>query len=252
MNNENQIIGAAYQDIVGEWTAKDIASRSQLEAALADYRIRFAYHSGHIENPSITYHDTRDVFENGRVIGFTGDPRTLFEIQNLKECHEVILDAFAIRRCIDEGLVLEVHRTLTQGTYDERRWASGERPGTYKVGDYVVGAGDVGATTNEVHSEIELLLSEIDHAPKRNPLTVAAYFHAVFENIHPFADGNGRCGRELTNYLLLLCNHPPIIIFEDDRLAYYGAMEAWDLERDLEPMKALLKVETVRTWRLGW
>ena len=251
MSNESQVIDVAYQSIVAEWTEKCITDRDQLAAALVDYRVRFAYHSGTIENPSITYHDTRNIFEDGRVIGFTGDPRTLFEIQNLKECHEVILDAFAAHRPIDESFVLEVHRTLTQGTYDERRWAAGERPGTYKVGDYVVGAGDVGATPAEVRAEMSTLLSEIAQAPRGKALTVAAYFHAVFENIHPFADGNGRCGRELMNYLLLLSGHPPIVVFEDDRMAYFGALEAWDAERDLEPLKAFLKAEAVRTWRLG-
>ena len=251
MSNEAHIIDAAYQNVVAEWAAQGIRSRHQLAAALTDYRVRFAYHSGTIENASITYHDTRDVFEDGRVVGFTGDPRTLFEIQNLKECHEVILDAFASRHPIDEPFVLEVHRTLTQGTYDERRWAAGERPGAYKVGDYMVGAGDVGATPVEVHAEMVTLLTEVLQAPQGKALTVAAYFHAVFENIHPFSDGNGRCGRELMNYLLLLHDYPPIVIFEDDRMAYFGALEAWDAERDLDPLKAFLKAEAVRTWRLG-
>jgi len=53
-----------------------------LAGALSDYRIYFAYNSGKIENPSITYRDTREVFENGRAVSFTGDVRTLFEIQN--------------------------------------------------------------------------------------------------------------------------------------------------------------------------
>ena len=128
MVDDARIVEAAYQDVVAEWADRDIVDRDRLAVALADYRVRFAYHSGTIENPSITYRDTRDVFEDGRVAGFSGDPRTLFEIQNLKECHEVILDAFANRRPIDEQFVLDVHRTLTQGTYDNRRWAAGERP----------------------------------------------------------------------------------------------------------------------------
>ena len=42
--------------------------------------------------------DTRDVFEDGRAVGFTGFVRTLFEIQNQKECGELLLDAFATGR----------------------------------------------------------------------------------------------------------------------------------------------------------
>lgn len=242
------IIENAYEGIVSWWQSMGIVTREELADALDEYRVRFAYHSGTIENPELTYHDTRDVFEDGRVRGFTGDPRTLFEIQNLKACHELVVDAFAKRRPLDEGMLLEAHRMLTQGTYDERRWRAGERPGTYKARDYVVGAGDVGAAPEEVRAEVLALLDEVRDARGGNVLTVAAYFHAVLENIHPFADGNGRLGRELMNYLLLLGNHPPVIVFEGDRMAYYGAMEAWDVERNLDPLRDFLKVEAVRTW----
>lgn len=245
----SEIIDREYSSIVGEWQSRAIRSRTEAAGLLNDYRVRFAYHSGRIENPAITYHDTRDVFEDGRVRAFSGDPRTLFEIQNLKECHELMLDCLEQRKELTEELLLLFHRTITQGTYDERRWAAGERPGTYKLGDYVVGAGDVGARPDEVRDEIVSLITEVNGAKTADALTVAAYFHVVFENIHPFADGNGRCGRELMNYLLLLRDYPPVIVFEDDRLAYFGAMEAWDAERDLEPMKTFLKVETIRTWR---
>ena len=244
-------IEMAYGDVVASWRARVISDRASLAAALDTYRTRFAYHSGAIENPAITYHDTRDVFENGRVSGFSGDPRTLFEIQNLKSCHEYILDAFEDRRVVDEAFVLEVHSILTQGTYDERRWRAGERPGAYKVRDHVVGSGDVGAMPTEVPSEMDALLREVAEAESGDALTVASYFHAVFENIHPFADGNGRCGRELTNYLLILRDHPPLIVFEQDRVAYYGAMETWDLERDLEPLRTFFMAETIRTWHPG-
>ena len=187
-------------------------------------------------------------FEDGRVRGFSGDPRTLFEIQNLRDCHELVLDAFSERRPVDEPFLLEVHHTLTQGTYDERRWRLGERPGIYKVGDYVVGAGDVGVRPDEVPGEVQALLEEVNDTSSGDALTVAAYFHAVLENIHPFANGNGRVGRELMNYLLLVRDHPPVIVFEADRIAYYGAVEVWDAERDLEPLRTFLKVELVKTW----
>ena len=74
----------------------------------------------------------------------------------------------------------------------------------------------------------------------------------AFEAIHPFADGNGRVGRALANYLLVSYGHPPIIIFDEDKMAYYGAMQVWDAEGDLKPMLDLLRAETVKTWRKGF
>ena len=81
-----------------------------------------------------------------------------------------------------------------------------------------------------------------------NVLVAAAYFHSKFENIHPFADGNGRTGRLLMNYLLIVHNHPPIIIHEEDRNVYYKALEAWDTKQDLNPLIKFLKHQTVKTW----
>jgi len=238
----------AYSTIVSLWQERIAADATELSAMLADFRVQFSYNSGRIENPLITYHDTRDVFEDGRAVGFSGDVRTLFEIQNLKACHEHLLDNLKNGTAITEHMVREFHYTLTQGTYDEQRWAQGERPGEYKQRDYVVGISDTGAPAEDVPTLIRSLVKELDVATRENVLTVAAYFHLSLENIHPFADGNGRVGRALMNYLLLLHNHPPITIYDEDKLAYYGALETWDSKADLIPMKDFLKAETVKTW----
>ena len=84
--------------------------------------------------------------------------------------------------------------------------------------------------------------------PEEKVLTAAAYFHAKFENIHPFADGNGRCGRLVMNYLLLLHDHPPIVIHEEDRKGYYEALEAWDERQELNPLIMYLREQTEKTW----
>lgn len=50
------------------------------------------------------------------------------------------------------------------------------------------------------------------------------------------------------NYFLLMHNHPPIIIHEEDRRNYYEALEAWDLKQNLDPLRNFLKEQTVKTW----
>lgn len=81
------------------------------------------------------------------------------------------------------------------------------------------------------------LIEDIGDVDDKNALTAAAFFHAKFENIHPFADGNGRTGRLVMNYLLVIHNHPPIVIHQEDRKAYFDALEAWDEEQNLQPLK---------------
>ena len=99
-----------------------------------------------------------------------------------------------------------------------------------------------------MHQEISELLDELSNVPTDQVLTAAAYFHAKFENIHPFADGNGRTGRLVMNYLLLTNNHPPVIIHEEDRKSYYSALEVWDEKQELAPLIRYLQEQIVKTW----
>ena len=55
-------------------------------------------------------------------------------------------------------------------------------------------------------------------------LKVAAYLHNMIEQIHPFADGNGRLGRTLLNYFLMINNLSPIIIYNKDKNYYYKVL----------------------------
>lgn len=170
-----------------------------------------------IENDNITYNDTREIFKHDGVTAYTGDLRTLFDIRNAKDAYEVFLTAFQVKRPLDEPFMKELQFCLTQNTYDTRRWQLGERPGEYKRHAYVTGREEVGATPEDAADEVRELLEELRDVTSKDVLTAAAYFHAKFQNIHAFADGNGRVGRLAMNYLLVRYGHPPIIIHEEDR-----------------------------------
>ena len=237
-----------YEKTVLFWQQKKIKNDAELAEALNGHSIAFAYHSGKIENEQITYNDTREIFEHDGVTSYTGDLRTLFEIRNARDANELMLSAFHEKRILDETLLKEFQFRLTQNTYDTRRWQLGERPGEYKKHDYVTGKNEIGASPEDVQEEISELLEELKDIPEGKELIAAAYFHAKFENIHPFADGNGRTGRLVMNYLLLLHDHPPIIIHEEDRKGYYDALEAWDERQVLDPLVSYLKEQTEKTW----
>lgn len=237
-----------YSKAVALWQSKHISTDAELAQALNGHSIAFAYNSGKIENENVSYHDTREIFEHDGVTAYTGDLRTLFELRNAKAANEFFLSSFGSRSPFDEAFVKELQRLLTQNTYDTRRYQLGERPGEYKHNDYVTGRDEVGALPEDVEVEVEELMGEMQDVSNEKALTAAAYFHAKFENIHPFADGNGRTGRLAMNYFLVLHDHPPIIIHEEDKQAYYSSLEAWDREQKLDPLIDFLRAQTEKTW----
>ena len=132
MSERNQI---TYEESLALWRGKQIKTDAELAEALNGHSISFAYHSGNLENDRITYNDTREIFDHDSVTSYTGDLRTLFEIRNAKEANELFLQSFRDRRPLDESLVKEFQKRLTQNTYDTRRYQLGERPGEYKRHD---------------------------------------------------------------------------------------------------------------------
>lgn len=241
-----------YNEIVSVWKKRQILTVDALDAALSNYRILFAYHSNRIENAGLDIHQTREIFENGKVINYTGDLRTLFETSNQKECYDFLREHIVGKTPITPDFICQVHKVLTHGCYDESRWKQGERPGEFKKNYYGVGD-DAGASPEDVTEEIQALCDEIlKMEPKasilENVLKIAAYFHLAFENIHPFADGNGRVGRTLMNYYLLTHDLPPVIIYDEDRKTYYMALTVFDKTGRIDGFVQFLKEECVKTW----
>lgn len=81
-----------------------------------------------------------------------------------------------------------------------------------------------------------------ENKKKFKPLVLAAILHNQFEHIHPFADGNGRVGRLLLNFILLKSDYPPISIMLEDRQEYYQTLQEYSKNDDLKPtLKFLIK-----------
>lgn len=238
-----------YGQAVQLWQLYQITSAAELDKYLDSFRILFAFHSGKIENDEITYHDTREIFENGRVVEYTGSPRALFEQQNQKLCYEVLKEKIVEKEPLSMELIKEIHKVLTGGTYDERRYiANEERPGEFKKHDYVTGVHEVGSAAENVENDLTELIVEVNAYEGKDVLKAATYLHARFEFIHPFADGNGRVGRTLMNYYLMTQDHPPLIVYDEDKQMYYECLQKYDEAEELNPLYEFFKYETERTW----
>ncbi len=90
------------------------------------------------------------------------------------------------------------------------------------------------------------------HKDKYPGIVLAAVVHNQFENIHPFADGNGRVGRILLNNILIKHNLPPINIEFENRGEYYASLQAYEKAHDLKPtLKLYIKEYSELKKKLG-
>lgn len=249
--NETISIQITYRQILDWWHQQNINQTNKLKILLNGFTTLFAYHCGNIENHAITYRLTKEIFDSERVVDFSGKMRTLWEICNLKHCMDHLFTLFDTKAPISIPLIRQTNYLLCKYKLDTHRYIdNGERAGEFKKHDYVVGINDKGTPSHLVEKQLDELIDEINDAAlsDHDILTTAAYFHSNFERIPPFCDGNGRTGRMLLNYYLLCKNHPPLIIYTEDKMAYYGALEAYDSDDTIKPMIDFLKVETIKTW----
>lgn len=81
----------------------------------------------------------------------------------------------------------------------------------------------------------ELTKWYIENKEKYPTLILAAVVHNQFENIHPFADGNGRVGRLLLNNILIKNKLPPVNISLKNRFEYYKTLQEYENKNNLRP-----------------
>lgn len=241
-----------YVKSIDYWKSLEIDSLDKTQDILKDFRILFSYHSGVIENTNIKYLDVKEIFDSRRVINYTGGLFTLYEIDNLRISFDYMLIKAIDKEPLTEELIKRFHKLLTSGTYDERRYVvNEERPGEYKKHDYVTGKNEVGSLPVDVSNDMRNLIEEVSGIELKSDedvLVLVAYVHNMIEHIHPFADGNGRLGRLLINYLLLVNGLPPLIIFDDDKSLYYECLLKFDENDNLSSTVEFLKYEMEKTW----
>lgn len=105
-----------------------------------------------------------------------------------------------------------------------------------------------GAPQTRIHSLLkDLIFWYNKHKDKYPALILASVVHNQFENIHPFADGNGRVGRILLNNILIKNSLPPINISLQNRIEYYKTLQEYEKNKNLRPTLEFLIKEYKET-----
>ncbi|MBQ6449388.1 Fic family protein [bacterium] len=102
-----------------------------------------------------------------------------------------------------------------------------------------------------VPREMQLLLEDMNADGRQDvDLSQLAHWHARFEQIHPFGDGNGRTGRLMLFLQALERGWYPPLIKREYRYAYYQALEKAQLEGDILPLRLVIGQAIVETQKL--
>lgn len=235
-----------YEEILEKWK-----HRGTHTVFVGHFLYSFVTETNQIEDINVSYNTTRELFESEQLVGYNGDLRDAMSVLNNRNVAEYMNKQLEARAPLSIEMILETHRLLMFASMDRHRYEdNGERAGTFKKHDYCVGKYDTGSIPEDVPEDIKVICEFVnEHQDKTDALKLASAFQCMFEAVHPFADGNGRVGRWLTNYLLVLNGHPPVLFAREQRQEYYDALENYDRSEDFEGMYYYLKHQTVTSWK---
>jgi len=203
---------------------------------MEEFSISASYNSNAIEGNTFTYNETRLLLKEGATAGKRSF-REHEEIVGYKKGFDFLLESKEQKTVIDEDFIKQVHSYVfrgepSAGKYRKEQVYIGDMfnvtftpcsPDVIpkKMMEYVLA----------VQSDLQEILTE---RQKNKTFDWHKLFHTLathhieFERIHPFIDGNGRTGRLLLIYEMLLLDLLPLDIRFEERKTYYSAFKKYD------------------------
>ena len=187
-------------------------------------QIIFAYNTNHMEGSKLTEDQTRYIYETNTIL-FEG--QTIASVDDIVETsnHFKLVDYMLdiADEELTEDIIKNFHRILKEGTMDSRKeW--------FNVGDYKKLANEAGnmktSSPKQTPKDMQKLIEWYNSLTEVTIKDIIE-FHARFEKIHPFQDGNGRVGRMIAFKECLKNNIIPFIIFDKDKLFYYRGLKEY-------------------------
>lgn len=188
-----------------------------------------AYNSNRIEGSTLTEEQTATLFDTGTLLS---DGITVYRAKDIEEMNGHFRMFNYMVRNIDtdlsEDMIKQFHFCLKTGVFED--YANG-----YKVGDYKTRANRVGVITTALPLEVPRRMAELlqwYQLQGEVKLEDLARFHAEYESIHPFQDGNGRTGRIVLFKQCLDAGFIPVVIRDMDKVLYTSALSKAQLNKD--------------------
>lgn len=200
-----------------------------------------AYNSNKIEGSTLTKEQTASLFDTG-VIARGNEYYRAKDIEEMNG-HFLMFNHMidTLEEPLSEKLIKEFHYELKAGVFEDR--ANGYAIGAYKKRRNIIGMYETTEPEN-VPAKMEELLCWYQGEPKE--LSVLAHFHARYESIHPFQDGNGRTGRILIFRECLVHDLIPLIIEDEERNRYLEALNEYRRSGTVDLLLQLFEKEQLK------
>lgn len=204
---EKKLILKTRSNAVGSVLKKIMSDQSTYETIM----LSLTYHSNRIEGSTLSENETADIiFQNLTLPSHTMTEH--LEAKNHQVALEYLFTHLTGNGQIDEAFILKMHGILMNGVRPDAGLY--RQHGVRIMGVYV-------PTAN--YLKIPQLMTDWFlevNKPTNDIIAKVARTHASFEQIHPFADGNGRIGRLLALAILLKHNCAPAIIRQENKRRY--------------------------------
>lgn len=198
-----------------------------------------AYNSNKIEGSTLTPEQTASLFDNGTL----PQNDNYYRAKDVEEMngHFLMFNCMidTLSEPLTENLIKRFHHELKSGVFEDR--ANGYAIGAYKERPNMIGMYKT-VLPNQVSEEMGKLLDWYEQQEKN--LDVLAEFHARYETIHPFQDGNGRTGRMiLFRECLINPDLKPFIILDVNREKYIDGLKEYREDQKTEKLVSLMNQE---------
>lgn len=191
-----------------------------------ELQVRMTYNSNHIEGSRLTEDQTRLIFETNTIDADEG----ILVDDILETVHHFRAIDYVIETAEDtltEDIIKQLHFILKHDTKDSQiSW--------FAVGDYKKRSNVVGGRETVRPKDVAVYMKRIIegyNSKSEVNINDIIEFHAEFEYIHPFQDGNGRVGRLIALKECLHHNIIPFIIEESKKGFYYRGLSEWKREK---------------------
>lgn len=201
-----------------------------------EIKLETTYDSNAIEGSTLTLRETVLVVKEG-VDCFPGKPiRDVMAARGFASGFDAIFPFVEDRIPLTFSLISEFHKYVMLG-------ALPEFCGVFRNHNVqILGTRCRTAQFWEIPERIQELVDRYNTSDKTlHPIEKAAHFHAAFETIHPFSDGNGRTGRLLLNYMMVREGFWPVNIrYAEDRIRYYDALASYNETGNADALTCLI------------